>query len=132
MVYFAAIPRTANEVFEPLKKGKAISLNDKEGYQMFHSDLEQTESVCNVHNDAHLLNDVDQITSLVATRMPKAQKEFSKYATLCSKASDTSKTFIAPKVFILRNLDWFCLKAHKLPLIHAKIHGTGPSGWFST
>ena len=47
--------------------------------------------------------------------------------TLCSKASDTSKTFIVPKVFILRNSDWFHLKAYNLPFIHAKFHSTGSS-----
>ena len=57
------------------------------------------------------------------------QTEFS---TLQSKATDTSKTFMVPKVFILRNLDWFCLKAHYLPFVHAKIQSTGFSGLAST
>ena len=48
-----------------------------------------------------------------------------KDTTLCSKASDTSKTFIAPKVFILCNSDWFYLIANNLPFIHAKFHSTG-------
>ena len=53
-------------------------------------------------------------------------------STLQSKATDTSKTFMVPKVFILRNLDWFCLKAHNLPFIHAKFQSTGFSGLAST
>ena len=48
-------------------------------------------------------------------------------STLCSKASDTSKSFIVPEVFILRNSDWFHLKAYNLPFIHAKFHSTGSS-----
>ena len=35
---------------------------------------------------------------------------------------------MVPKVFILRNLDCFCLKAHYLPSIHAKFHCSGSSG----
>ena len=99
MAFFAAIPRTANEIFEPLKKGKAISLNDKEGYQTFLCDLEKSENESYVHNDAHLLNDVDQIKSLVATRMPKAQKEFSKYAKLFFRANGII-TFLTLKDFV--------------------------------
>ena len=52
--------------------------------------------------------------------------------TLQSKATDTSKTFIVPKVFIFENSDWFCLKAHYLPFIHAKFHSSGSSGLAST
>ena len=47
--------------------------------------------------------------------------------TLKSKATDTSKTFIVPKIFIFRNSDWFCLKAHYLPFIYTKFHSTGSS-----
>ena len=54
--------------------------------------------------------------------------------TLSSKASVTSKTFVAPKVFILRNSDWLCLRAHNLRLIHAKFHCASLRGlaftWF--
>ena len=45
--------------------------------------------------------------------------------TLLSKATVTSKTFIVPKVF--RNPDWFCLKIHNLPFIHAKCQCSGSS-----
>ena len=47
--------------------------------------------------------------------------------TLLSKATGTSKTFIVPKVFIFKNPDWFCLKAHNLPFIHAEFHSSGSS-----
>ena len=50
------------------------------------------------------------------------------FDTLQSKATDTSKTFIVPKVFTFENSDWFCLKAHYLPFIHAKFHSSGLSG----
>ena len=52
--------------------------------------------------------------------------------TLQSKATDTSKTFIVLKVFTYENSDWFCLKAHYLPFIHAKFHSSGSSGLVST
>ena len=52
--------------------------------------------------------------------------------TLQSKATDTSKTYIVPKVFILRNMNWFCLKAHYLPFVHAKFQSTGFNGLAST
>ena len=48
--------------------------------------------------------------------------------TLQSKATDTSKTFMMSKVFILKNSDWFCLKGNNLPLIHVKFQSTGLSG----
>ena len=54
------------------------------------------------------------------------------FDTLCSKVSDTSKTFIVPKVFILGNLDWFHLEAYNLPFIHAKFHNTRSSSSAST
>ena len=77
--FYAAIPRTAKEIFEPLKKGKTISQNDKEGFQMFLCDLEEAENTCAVNNDVHLLNNVDLIVDLVAAKMPKTQKYFSRY-----------------------------------------------------
>ena len=40
--------------------------------------------------------------------------------------------FIGQTLFILRNLDWFCLKAHNLPFVHAKFQSTGFSGLAST
>ena len=43
-----------------------------------------------------------------------------------------NKTFMVPKVFILRNLHQLCLKADYLPFIHAKFHGSGSSGLAST
>ena len=52
--------------------------------------------------------------------------------TLQSKGTVTSKTFMVPKVFILRNLHRLCLKAHYLPFIHAKFHSSGLSGLAST
>ena len=48
--------------------------------------------------------------------------------TLQSKATDTSKTFIVPKVFIYDNSDWICVKAHCIPFIHAKFHSSGSNG----
>ena len=57
------------------------------------------------------------------------KKEF---ATLLSISSVTSKTFIASKVFIFRKSGWFCLKAHNLPLFHAKFCHAGSSGLSST
>ena len=52
--------------------------------------------------------------------------------TLLSISSVTSKTFIASKVFIFRKSGWFCLKAHNLPLFHAKFRHAGSSGLSST
>ena len=48
-------------------------------------------------------------------------------ATLFSKATATSKTFIVPKVFTFGHPDLFCLKANNLPFIHAIFHSSGSS-----
>ena len=66
VAFYAAVPRTAHEIFEPLKKGKAISINDKDGYQLFFCELEKAENGCYFNNDAHLLNTVELIVDLVA------------------------------------------------------------------
>ena len=51
--------------------------------------------------------------------------------TLSSKASVTTKTFTVPKVFIFKNPDWFCLKAHSLRFFHAKFQSTSSCGLVS-
>ena len=53
-------------------------------------------------------------------------------STLFSKATETSETFIVPKVFTFGYPDWFCLKAHDLPFIHAKFHSSSSSSLAST
>ena len=97
--FFAAIPRTAHEIFEPLKKGKAISVTDKDAYQLFLCELEATENGCFINRDAHLLNTVELIIDLVASRMPKLQKEFSKYAKRIYQAGGVI-TFFTLKNFV--------------------------------
>ena len=52
--------------------------------------------------------------------------------TLQSKAADTSKTLMVPEIFILRISDWFCLKIHNLPFIHAKFQSASYSGLASS
>ena len=79
IAFFAAIPRTAHEIFEPLMKGKSISMNDKDGFQLFFCQLEKVENSCFINNDAHLLDTVEKIVDLVALRIPKMQNDFSKY-----------------------------------------------------
>ena len=76
--FFAAIPRTAIEVFDSLKKGKAISFNDKDGFQLFACELEEVENGCFINNDVHLLDTVDQIIEVVQARLPKLQRDFSR------------------------------------------------------
>ena len=97
--FCAAIPRTAHEIFEPLKRGKSISIIDKEGYQLFLCELEATENGCFINNDAHLLDTVEIIVDLIALRMPKLQKEFSKYAKRIYQAGGTI-TFFSLKNFV--------------------------------
>ena len=52
--------------------------------------------------------------------------------TLLSKASVTSKTFIAFEVSIFGNLDWICQKGYNLPFVHAKFQRTSSSHLAST
>ena len=52
--------------------------------------------------------------------------------TLFSKATVTSKTFIALKVFTLKTPNWFCQKAHNLPFVYAKFCSSGSSCLAST
>ena len=80
VMFFAAVPRTAMEIFGPVKRGKAVSLNDKEGYQLLLCELESMENSCYINQDAHLLDTVEMIVDVVAARMPKLQREFSKFA----------------------------------------------------
>ena len=54
------------------------------------------------------------------------------FITLLSTASVTSKTFVVHKVIIFRKSSWFCLKAHNLPLFHAKFHHAVSIGLSST
>ena len=53
------------------------------------------------------------------------------HATLLSKATDTSKTFIVLKVSILENPDWFYPKAYNLPFVHTKFQSTASNGLVS-
>ena len=70
-----------------------------------------------------LINTICYKRNSVTANIENKEKEV-EGTTLKSKATDTSKTFIMLKVFTFENLDWFCLKAHYLPFIHAKVHSS--------
>ena len=108
IMFFAAIPRTAIEIFDPIKKGKAISQNDKDGYQLLFCELESLESSCLINNDSHLLDMIEMIVDVVALRMPKLQNDFSNYAGRVYQAGHTI-TFQTLKSFL-------CDRIHQLSL----------------
>ena len=84
-------------------------------FHAWHSAFSHHCSRLNAYTQTHLSPitlylQMDEVASYV--RLPAS--------TLSSKASVTGKTFVVPKIFILRNSEWFCLSVHNLRLIHAK------------